>query len=227
MLPNTSQWHYIDIEIDAPDIDRACYGHPAIPAGMPASRGPARDCIVDKIQEFTAELADPATSAEEQIVALKFLLHFVGEIHQPLHAADDHDRGGNRKRVSSVGFRAGTLHRYWDTEFVRRLGPNARRVAADLNDHISEQDVRTWSQGGAAAWAMESFRIGRDDAYGRLPPPSGRGGYRLPEPYITMATQDVAVQLSKAGIRLAFVLNHALGAPPPVVAAPIQHGLMR
>jgi len=46
---------------------RACYGHPAIPAGMPASRGPAKDCIVDKIQEFAAELADPATNPEEQI----------------------------------------------------------------------------------------------------------------------------------------------------------------
>lgn len=98
---NTSQWHYIDIEIGAPDIDRACYGHPAIPAGMAASRGPARDCIVDKIQEFAAELADPATSAEEQIMALKFVLHFVGDIHQPLHTSDDHDRGGNSKRVSS------------------------------------------------------------------------------------------------------------------------------
>jgi hypothetical protein len=219
---NTSQWHYIDIEIGAPDIDRACYGHPAIPAGLPASRGPARDCIVDKIQAFAAELADPATDAEEQIVALKFLLHFVGDVHQPLHASDDHDRGGNSKRVSSAGFRAGNLHHYWDTEFVRRLGPNVRRVATDLNGRISEQEVRTWSQGGAAAWALDSFRVGRDDAYGHLPQPNGRGSYRLPEQYIAMATQDVAVQLSKAGIRLAFVLNHALGTSMPAAVAPLR-----
>jgi hypothetical protein len=210
---NTSQWHFVDIEIGAPDIDRACFGHPVIPAGMPASRGPARDCIVDKIQEFSAELANPATDAEEQIVALKFLLHFVGDLHQPLHASDDHDRGGNGKRVSAVGFRAANLHRYWDTEFVRRLGPNARHIANDLNGHISEQEVQTWSQGGAAAWAMETFKVGRDDVYGQLPLPGGRGGYRLPEQYIALATQDVAIQLSKAGIRLAFVLNRALGAP--------------
>jgi len=98
-------------------------------------------------------------------------------------ASDDHDRGGNSKRVSSAGFRAGNLHRYWDTEFVRRLGPNVRRVATDLNGRISEQEVRTWSQGGAAAWALDSFRVGRDDAYGHLPQPNGRGSYRLPEQY--------------------------------------------
>ena len=82
--------------------------------------------------------------------------------------------------------------------------------------------MRAWSQGGAAAWAMESFTVGRDDAYGHLPQPNGRGSYRLPEPYIAMATQDVAVQLSKAGIRLAFVLNRALGAPSPVATAPVR-----
>jgi hypothetical protein len=74
-------------------------------------------------------------------------------------ASDDHDRGGNSKRVSSAGFRAGNLHRYWDTEFVRRLGPNVRRVAADLNGRISEQEVQTRSQGGAAAWAMGMQRL--------------------------------------------------------------------
>jgi hypothetical protein len=50
---------------------------------------------------------DPATGAEEQILARKFLRHFVGDIHQPLHASDDHDRGGNSKRVSAVAFGQG------------------------------------------------------------------------------------------------------------------------
>ena len=45
-------------------------------------------------------LGNPATGAAEQLVALKFLLHFVGDLHQPLHAADDHDAGGNKKLVA-------------------------------------------------------------------------------------------------------------------------------
>ena len=58
---------------------------------------------------------------------------------------------------------------------------------------------------------MESFKVAKADAYGKLPEPSARGSYRLTDEYITAATDDVAQQLSKAGVRLAFVLNGALG----------------
>jgi hypothetical protein len=206
----TRQWHFVDIEIATPDLDQACFGHPSIPPGTPASRGPARDCVVDKIGQFAAELASPAIDPEERIVALKFLRHFVGDVHQPLHAADDHDRGGNDKRVTAVGFKAGNLHHYWDTAFVERLGPDATAIAADLNAHISAADIRGWSAGGPSDWAIESFRVARDDAYGRLPQPNARGTRRLPETYILVAKRDVAIELSKAGVRLALLLNQAL-----------------
>lgn len=122
----TREWHFVDIEIDGPDLDQACFGHPKPPPGVRASKGPAHDCVVDKIEEFSAELASPNTSPEERIVALKFLLHFVGDVHQPLHAADKHDRGGNDDRVSAPGFKAGNLHHFWDTEFIQQLGPDRR-----------------------------------------------------------------------------------------------------
>ncbi len=114
----TREWHFVDIELDAPDLDRACFGHPPTPAGTLASNGPAKDCVVDKIEAFTAELANPATDPAERIVALKFVLHLVGDLHQPLHAADNHDRGGNDKRASATGVPAGTLHHFWDSESV-------------------------------------------------------------------------------------------------------------
>ena len=63
----TRQWHYIDIEIIAPDLDRACFDHPSVPPGTPASKSPARDCIVDKIQEFPAEVSSPATDPEDRL----------------------------------------------------------------------------------------------------------------------------------------------------------------
>src|SRR6185369_2689446 len=112
-------------------------------------------------QEFAAELADPSTGSEEQIVALKFLLHFVGDLHQPLHASDDHDRGGNDKRVSASGFRAGNLHHFWDTEFVEQLGPDPKTIASDLIGHITQEQERLWSQGKPSDWAMETFALGR------------------------------------------------------------------
>jgi len=137
----TRQWHFVDIEIASPDLDQACFGHPPVPPGTPASNGPEQDCVVDKIQEFAAELANPATDPEEQIVALKFLLHFVGDLHQPLHAADDHDRGGNDKRVSAAGFRAGNLHHFWDAAFVDQLGPNPNSIGS-VSDHARGLLVR-------------------------------------------------------------------------------------
>jgi hypothetical protein len=207
----TRQWHFADIEITAPDIDKACFNHPALPTGAVASNGPAADCVVDKIEQFAAELANPATDPEEQTVALKFLLHFVGDLHQPLDSSDDNDRGGNDKKVSANGFKAGNLHHYWDTEFVDRLETDPKGIASGLIGHISNDQEKAWAAGKPTDWAKESFQVAKDDTYGQLPEPSTRGAYRLSDEYITTATDDVARQLSRAGVRLAFVLNKALG----------------
>jgi len=94
----TRQWHFVNIELDGPNLDRACFGHPRLPAAVPASSGPAKACLVDKIEQFTAELSNSATAPGERLLALEFLLHLVGDVHQPLHAVDDHDAGGNRKQ---------------------------------------------------------------------------------------------------------------------------------
>ena len=94
----TRQWHFVNIELDGPNLERACFGHPRLPAAVPASSGPAKACLVDKIEQFTAELSNSATAPGERLLALEFLLHLVGDVHQPLHAVDDHDAGGNRKQ---------------------------------------------------------------------------------------------------------------------------------
>jgi hypothetical protein len=209
----TRQWHFVDIEITAPNLDEACFNHPPIPTGTTASDGPVADCVVDKIQEFAAELANPATDIEEQVAALKFVLHFVGDVHQPLHSSDDHDRGGNDKRVSASGLSAGNLHHFWDTEFVDQLGPDAKTIASDLIGHITKDQQQHWQTGGPADWAQETFRIAKDDAYGQLPEPNTHGSFRLTDDYVTTATNDAAIQLSKAGVRLAMILNQALRKP--------------
>jgi|SRR6266403_2227208 nuclease S1 len=206
----TRQWHFTDIEITALDLHKACFNHPALPPGTVASNGPAADCVVDKIEQFAAELAEPKTDPEEQVVALKFLLHFVGDLHQPLHSSDDNDRGGNAKKVSANGFKAGNLHHYWDTEFVALLETDAKSIASDLIGHISKEQQRKWQPGSPSDWAVETFEVAKADAYGQLPEPSARNTYQLTDEYVTTATDDVALQLSKAGVRLAFLLNKAL-----------------
>jgi len=207
----TREWHFVDIEIEDPDLARACFGYPPLPAGLPASRGPAHACIVDKINQFVVGLSDPATNAEERLIALKFLLHLVGDVHQPLHAADDHDAGGNAKRISAGGLGAENLHQLWDVELVEQLGSDPQRVASDLIGRIFDEERQEWSQGVAADWAMESFEVARNQIYGRLPPPGADRAYTLLPAYVRQETRDAARQMSKAGLRLAFVLNSALG----------------
>jgi hypothetical protein len=79
----TALWHYADIELDNPDYDAACYGHP--PSMVPASAGPAQACVVERANAFADELGGPMTAPAERILALKYVLHFLGDMHQPLH----------------------------------------------------------------------------------------------------------------------------------------------
>lgn len=206
----TRQWHFTDIEVAAPDIDAACFGHPMIPTGEAASIGFAADCSVDKIDEFAAELANPATAPAERLIALKFLLHLVGDIHQPLHSSDQMDAGGNAKLVSAAGLGSGKLHGFWDTQFVGLLGTDPVAVGDALDAKITPSQASMWSQGTASDWALEAFGEAKATAYGKLPKPGPSGSYALGKGYVSAAKRVVASQLSRAGARLATILNRAL-----------------
>ena len=212
----TEQWHFTDIELQSPDLDAACFNHPPLPSGTAASAGPARDCAVDKINEFSVELGKPSTAQPEKILALKFLLHFVGDIHQPLHSADNRDRGGNDVGIvfGKTGSK-GELHAYWDTELVKRLGADAGTVAATLNKRITKAHASEWVKGTPADWAKESFDGAKSVAYnfsGEKTVTDDHGGTaeRLDATYDKRAIPVVREQLSKGGVRLAAVLNAAL-----------------
>jgi hypothetical protein len=211
----TRDWHFVDLEITGMDVSRACYGRRPLAArplaaGVPASAGPAEDCIIDKIDQFYAELENPATPAAERRVALQFLLHLIGDMHQPLHASDDHDQGGNRKLVSGAGMGLNNLHHDWDVEFVMRLGASDADIAHKLVARITAAERVRWSSGTPLDWALETYAVSKQHAYGMLPAPSDGSRYELSQAYVDDATQVTAAQLSKAGVRLASMLNHAL-----------------
>ena len=206
----THTWHFVDLELEEASISSACFGQPALQRGVAASLGPADDCVVDKIAEFTTELEAPATSDQERRLALEFLLHFVGDVHQPLHASDDHDQGGNAKIVTAPGIASNNLHHDWDTEFVARLGANENEIAQRLIANITDSKRAQWSPGTPAEWAMESYAIAKSHTYGLLPAATTTNHYPLSDSYVTDATAVTADQLSKAGVRLAALLNQAL-----------------
>ncbi len=205
----THYWHFVDLELSGPDLNAACFGQPAL-NGTAASNGPAEDCVVDKIEEFTAELKNPRTSRKERRYALQFILHFVGDVHQPLHASNRNDRGGNDETVTAPNLKSGNLHAYWDTQFVTLQGSGEAAIANQLIAGITEAQKAQWSSGTPADWAMESFDVSKAHSYGLLLTPTSPNHYTLPASYVTDAKVVVAEQLSKAGVRLAFVLNGAL-----------------
>jgi hypothetical protein len=228
----TAAWHFIDIEIDGttgwsapdqPDLTGACFNFPPLAAAQPASAGPAQDCIVNKINEFFTELKDPATPSAERILALKFLIHFIGDLHQPLHTADHQDRGGNCVALSpSPQGDTNNLHAFWDVAAVSALGNSAPQIAAALDAQISVADMQTWTSGDSRSWTMESFALGRRDVYAlalpagalaaaALPTCQAPGAIALSAQYRDRARQDAALQLKRAAIRMAGLLNNALG----------------
>jgi S1/P1 Nuclease len=214
----TAAWHFVDIEIDQPDLKDACFGFPISPPGQWASQGPAQDCVVNKIDQFAAELKSPSTPPAERLLALKFLIHFMGDLHQPLHAADHHDRGGNCVSLSAPPGAQNdrgvqTLHAYWDVSVVNALGQSAAQIADRLEVRLSAGDINDWTQGSPRSWAMDTFELGRRDAYALASTPTCQtgGSVALSSDYRAQAEKDAATQLLKAAIRLAAMLNEALG----------------
>lgn len=220
---HTHEWHFVDLDRTHPSLPLACNGHTPLPAGTAASEGPAHDCVVDKVEQFAAELhASPASAGvgmgagtdakalNEERVALKFLIHLVGDLHQPLHAIDDHDRGGNEKRVRAMGLRANSLHHYWDTTLVEQLGSDPKAIAQMLDARITPAQLKTWQQGTPRQWARESYEAARAYGYDALPTPDERGRYTLSAQYVNQGVQVVARQLEAAGVRLALLLNESL-----------------
>jgi len=208
----TENWHFTDLEISHPDLDTACFGRPSLPTGVVASNGPAKDCAVDKVKQFAVELKAPGTDAEERLYALKFIIHFLGDLHQPLHSSDNGDLGGNEVKVTADGIAHHShdeLHGYWDTQFVQGLAPSSSALATKLLADITPAQAASWASGTPEDWAMEAFAISQKDAYG-TPPLSKATPQHLSSAYVAEAERDVALQLSKAGVRVAYVLNTAL-----------------
>ena len=209
----TAAWHFVDIEIDQPDLNDACFGFPGLLPSQWASQGPAQDCLVNKIDEVAAELKSPSTPAAERLLALKFLIHFMGDLHQPLHAADHHDRGGNCVALSPPQGAQTNLHAYWDVSVVDALGQSATQIAGQLDARLRAADIKDWSRGTPRSWAMETFEVGRRDAYALPSTPTCQSGgsVALSPAYLGQAEKDAVTQLQKAAVRLAAVLNDALG----------------
>ena len=137
--------------------------------------------------------------------AAKYIVHFVGDAHQPLHVSNNHDHGGNDDPVIFMGLPT-NLHAVWDSGIIApAIKGNERAYALQLVQHITEEQYQRWSEGALISWVNEGHEIAARAIYGELP----HSGI-LPNDYETKALPIVNEQLERAGVRLAVVLNTCL-----------------
>jgi hypothetical protein len=193
LRPETGQWHYVNIPLAARGYD-------------PRRDCPGGACVVAQINRDLAILNNRKAPAAAQAEALRFLIHFVGDVHQPLHAADNNDNGGNAVHVR-IGAERTSLHHIWDVDVVETMGLDAAGIAAGIGRAVSPAQRKAWQAGGAAQWANEAQAIAREAVY---PVTHGRYNLRLPPAYLRQNQSVARLQLARAGVRLAWLLNRTL-----------------
>jgi hypothetical protein len=195
--PETTSWHYVNILV---------HPGPSEPRDYVAARDcPDGACVVAKVEQFERALADRQASQRQRLEALKYLVHFIGDMHQPLHAADDHDRGGNDVTVTFMG-RQTNLHAVWDSGIIEpAVRGDERSYAVRLMRNITQAELSQWSQGDPISWTNESHDVATSATYGEL-----QHAGALPDSYEGQALPIVNKQLQRAGVRLAKVLNDCL-----------------
>jgi hypothetical protein len=204
-------WHYQNVDICKPfDLKAPCRdGH----------------CVSAQIERNARLLADPQVPQREKLIALAFLVHFVGDLHQPMHAGDHGDLGGNKVPVSYgvIGGRT-NLHSIWDGWLAERAITTPPGGPAALLAEIPRGERAAIAAGTVEDWSREYWAKARDLAYKTInPDPCGPPATTRPvltEAHIKALIPAVRRNVAEGGIRLARLLDDALG--PQHIAPPLK-----
>ena len=210
-----SSWHYDDVPICGSE-EKARY----CPDGQ---------CNTEQLQRLIGVLGDARAPPRERDEALKWVVHLVGDIHQPLHAADNGDHGGNLVPVALEGVHtrgSENLHRAWDNDLVQLVlhARNRQQPPPDIDALAAEASslAQEVGQGSPESWSRESNNLARNVAYhyaGFACNSRPAGVVVLDAAYLDDAELVVRERLLLAGARLAALLNRAL--------APTEFALQR
>lgn len=186
----TYEYHFINVDRGSPRVDwkRDCAAY---------------DCVAVAVVRYAHYLSlEPKGSRDRlrRAEALKFLGHFVGDLHQPLHAGYGDDLGGNTTMVTWEG-RETRLHSVWDGQIPRRAGITGLESAPEIAASISDTQAAEWLKSDVYGWVEESYQLVRTVVYNFQP------GEELSGSYATKAVPVVNEQIRKAGVRLAGLLN--------------------
>ena len=209
---NTYNWHFVSLSLSEEEYDAAAHCEP----GNQASKGKCGVAGLDRaIRILRGELKDANITRSQ---ALIFVVHVVGDLHQPLHTVKE-KLGGNLFNVFYFDVFT-DMHNVWDTKIIdsqmRRAGMDESGYADALDAALVAEGLESFQAGGAVAWVEEAHAAAIADAYGRLPKKKtgtlkGVKYHKLAKLYFGHNVGVVERQLKRGGARLAKVLNDALG----------------
>jgi hypothetical protein len=181
------------------------------PTSTTDPKAPWRDCITDRILYFEGRLGDETLSRSERAEALKFVVHLIGDVHQPMHAISD-ERGGNGSTVTFLGStQCGgsrcNLHGVWDDAMIEQRGLSEAKYAALLEQEIKDNHWERMAGGEPTTWANISHHYA-DLAF-------APNGALLTHDYYNDEIKIVDAELALGGLRLAHVLNRILAPAAP------------
>lgn len=185
-----SPWHYVTVP---PGRNYAEVGAP--PEGDAYSA----------LQRFAADLRDPDATREERALALRFAVHLIGDLHQPLHVGNGRDRGGNDVRVTWFG-EPTNLHRVWDSHLIDHQQLAFTEWVRWLGARIDARALHDWSERDPLAWIAESAAM-RPNLY----PDDDALAWSYGHRHLPLLRE----RLSQAGVRIAVWLNDVLGRGQP------------
>lgn len=179
-----SPWHYVNYPFGGEYSKR--------------SKSPSGDLMVG-IDKCIEVIKDPTSSKEDKAFYLKMLVHFIGDLHQPLHVGISDDLGGNRFQVQ--WFDEGTnLHSVWDTKLIEDYKMSYLELA-QTKPYLTPDEVANIAQGDHYEWMVESRAL-CEEVYAET-----KVGANLKWEYSYRFMDTVRMQLHKGGIRLAMILN--------------------
>ena len=187
----TSKWHYVNLPGNLSKDDF-----------MVALKNLTGENLYSQLQAMMMQLKDKGLPLEKRQIALRFLIHLVGDLHQPLHVGREGDLGGNK--ISVTWFEKTTnLHSVWDNALVDFQQYSYSEYAKTL-DIANSSDVEAWQDSSLEEWFYDSYQLA-NKIYATVPT-DGRLGYK----YNYIFKRDLDMQLLKGGLRLARLLNEVL-----------------
>jgi S1/P1 Nuclease len=209
---NTYNWHFVDISLQNTTYDRArdCEPHNQATKGKCGLVG-----LEHSLNILRKEITDPKITRAQ---ALKFIVHIVGDLHQPLHTVHE-GLGGNNHTAKYFNFWS-QMHKVWDSKIIgtrmMKLGKNEKQYAAALDAEMNASIIASYQQGNRIEWLEKAHARAIDDSYGwrfkegKATDNAGRKYPWLRTQYYDHNVPVVEEQLKRAGARLAKILNDAL-----------------